>query len=381
MNNYAIRKLVFSVCVFVILISQPMAQIPMKQVLSRTTIPSDNNTRGLVDTVGFPHRAEQMDFIGKTCENLEEQAILDNQKKYNFSEETTFTFGICPHDDYMLAARVYVHVQQYIKAKTVILIGNAHWSETFGIRNKLIFGDFDYWSGPYNSVKISAVRDQITNRLSPEHFTVNRSLVETEHSLEAQIPFLQYYNRDVEIVPILIPFTDWNTMNELGSELAQVVAKICQDKKWMLGQDLAILCSSDGQHYGDYGWSYYDYHPFGCDAEGFKKAAELDKNLVNNYLAGKAQLKKVHQLFTSLVDAEDISHYKITWCGRFSVPLAAAFSIYLTKEMENRELNGYFLRHGSSLSDQWLPVWDYNLGITGDTNLHHFVTYSAVGFR
>ncbi|MCJ7579075.1 MAG: AmmeMemoRadiSam system protein B [Candidatus Aminicenantes bacterium] len=381
MNNQTIRKLVLSIFVLAMSTSQFIAQIPMKQILSRVTIPSDNNTRGLVDTVGFPHRAEQMDFIGKICENLEEQAILDNQKKYDFSEKTTFTFGICPHDDYMLAARVYVHVQRYIKAKTVILIGNAHWSETFGIRNKLIFGDFNYWSGPYKHVKVSAIRDQITDRLSPEHFTVNRTLVETEHSLEAQIPFLQYYNRDVEIVPILIPYADWDTMNKLGSELAQVVAEICKDKKWMLGQDLAILCSTDGQHYGDYGWSYYDYHPFGCDADGFKKATKLDENLVDSFLAGKAQLEKVFQLFSSLVDKEDISNYKITWCGRFSVSLATAFSIYLTKEMANRELNGCFLRYGTSLSDQWLPLWDYNLGITGDTNLHHFVTYSAVGFK
>ena len=357
------------------------AQIPMDRVLSRVTVPAEGDTRGLVDTVGFPHRADQMDFIGPLCEKLEQQAIAENQKKHNLTDDTAFIFGICPHDDYKLAARVYVQVQRYIKAKTVILIGNAHWSEAFGIRNKLVFGDFNYWRGPYKPVKISAIRDQIVAKLSPDHRVVNRTVVATEHSLEALIPFLQYFNRDVEIVPILIPFTDWKTMNEMGADLARVVTEIIKNNGWSLGRDIAVLCSTDGQHYGDYGWSYYNYHPFGCDADGYKKATALDNKMIDEYLVGPAQLEKIHHLFTSLVDQNDISNYKVTWCGRFSVSFASNFAIRLTKQVENRKLTGTFLGYGSSLSDQWLPLEKYNLGLTGDANLHHFVTYFAVGFN
>jgi AmmeMemoRadiSam system protein B len=357
------------------------AQIPMDRVLSRVTIPAEDDTRGLVDTVGFPHRADQMDFIGQLCEKLERQAIVANQQQLNFTDNTALIFGICPHDDYKLAARVYFQVQQYMKAKIVILIGNAHWSEAFAIRNKLIFGDFKYWHGPYGPVKISAIRDQITKKLSPRHYVVKRTVVETEHSLEALIPFLQYFNRDVEIVPILVPFTDWKTMNELGADLAQVVSEIIKNNGWSLGQDIAILCSTDGQHYGDYGWSYYDYHPYGCDADGYKKATALDQKMINDYLVGPAQLEKIHQLFASLVDQTDISNYKVTWCGRFYVSFASNFAIRLVKQVDNRELIGSFLGYGSSLSDQWLPLEKFNLGLTGDANLHHFVTYFAVGFK
>ena len=357
------------------------AQIPMDRVLSRVAVPSDGDTRGLVDTVGFPHRADQMDFIGQFCENVAAKSSGDGQKKSNFTDDTTLIFGICPHDDYKLAARIYFQVQQYMKAKTVILIGNAHWSEAFRIRNKLIFGDFEFWRGPYGPVQISPIRDQIVAQLSPDHRIVNRTMVETEHSLEGLIPFLQYVNRDVKIVPILIPFTDWKSMNELGADLAQVVSEIIKNNGWILGRDIAILCSTDGQHYGDYGWSYYDYHPYGCDADGYKQATALDNEMINDYLVGAAKLEKIHQLFAILVDQNDISNYKVTWCGRFSVSFASNFTIRLAKQAENRELTGTFLGYGSSLSDQWLPLEKYNLGLTGDANLHHFVTYFALGFK
>jgi AmmeMemoRadiSam system protein B len=357
------------------------AQIPLKRVLSRVTIPAQGDLRGLVDTIGFPHTAKQMDFIADYCESVEKDATLANNKKYNVLENTPFIFGICPHDDYTLAARTAVHIQRRIHAKTVILIGNAHWSEAFGIRDKLIFGDFKFWRGPYGKVKISPLRKEIIANLPKDDYVVNRTVIETEHSLEALVPFLQYFNRQVEIIPILVPFTHWDKMNKLAVDLANTVKKIIQDNHLTLGKDVVILCSSDGMHYGDYGWSYYDYHPFGCNAEGYKKAMGYDAELVTRFLTGKITLEKDHQLYDHLIDEQNISNYKVTWCGRFSITLATNFAIRLLNKVEHRNLTGYFLRHSSSLNDAWVPVRKLHMGITGDVNLHHFVTYFAVGFK
>jgi AmmeMemoRadiSam system protein B len=245
----------------------------------------------------------------------------------------------------------------------------------------LIFGDFRTWRGPYGPVKISKLRDQLLSKLPPRDVTVNRSLVETEHSLEAMIPFLQYYRRDVEIVPILVPFTEWRSMNRLAEELAEAVSQVIGPTGAKLGTDVAILCSTDGMHYGDYGWSYYDYHPFGCDADGYKKAMELDRRMVNDDLVGETTIEKTHRLFARLIDENNISNYRITWCGRFSVTFASIFARRVVQRLENRTLAGLFLRHGSSLQDPWLPLAQYHLGATGDSNLHHFVTYTAMGFK
>ncbi|HHM24278.1 MAG TPA: AmmeMemoRadiSam system protein B [Bacteroidetes bacterium] len=373
------------ISLFLMLVLFPLAslqaQIPMERVLSRVTIPAQGDLRGLVDTVGFAQRAEQMDVIVRRAEELERQAIRDNQKKYGLTDESRFIYGISPHDDYMLAGRTYVHVHRYIRAKTVILLGNAHWSETFGIRNKLIFGDFKRWRGPYGPVPISALREEILLNLPESDYVINRTVVATEHSLEALVPFVQYYNREVEIVPILVPFTEWKKMDRIASDLARAVAKVLQEHGLRLSQDVAILCSTDGQHYGDYGWSYYDYHPYGCTADGYKKAMALDDRLVNDYLTGQATTEKVQGLFASLIDEHNISKYRVTWCGRFSVTMATDFVVHLVGELEHRRPEGVFLRHSSSIHDQWLPLWKLGMGITGDTNLHHFVTYVAVGFR
>lgn len=357
------------------------AQIPMKKVLSRVSVPAEGNLRGLVDTIGFPHVTRQMDAIAKLSLIAEKNLIEENQKKFNLPDNEGFIFGICPHDDYTLAGRTAVHIQKFIKAKRVILIGNAHWSEAFGIRNKLIFGDFKYWRGPYGRVKISRLREKILSRLPKRDYVVNRTVVETEHSLEALVPFLQYFNKEVEIVPVLVPFTEWEKENKLGEDLARVVAKMVEENHWKLGKDLAVLCSSDGMHYGDYGWSYYNYHPFGCNPDGYKKAMAYDSLLVTNYLTGKITNEKLHRLFGKIIDERNISNYKVTWCGRFSITLAANFSERLVKKVLGRNLTGYFLRHSSGVQEAWIPVRKMNMGITGDVNLHHFVTYFSVGFK
>ena len=144
---------------------------------------------------------------------------------------------------------------------------------------------------------------------------------------------------------------------------------------------MAVLVSGDGQHYGDYGWSYYSYHPFGCDADGYKKAMAQDDRLIGSYLAGPVEADKLKSLFAELVDQQDIGKYRITWCGRFAVPFGVRFAGLLTRGLENRALNGFALRSGSSLAFPWLEVPGSKLGLTGDANLHHFVTYQAVGFK
>jgi AmmeMemoRadiSam system protein B len=356
-------------------------QIPIDRVLKRVAVPSAGGQRGLVDIVGFPQTAEQMTAIGEMCERLEKDEIAAVQQRHGFSPATKLVAGWCPHDDYMLAGRVYAHVERYIKAKTVILIGNAHWSEAFGVREKLVFDDFERWRGPYAPVRVSPIRAEILAHLSPESSIVNRSMVETEHSLEALVPFLQYYNRSVEIVPILVPVMPWDQIQARAADLARAIGTVMTSHHWKLGEDVAILVSGDGQHYGDYGWSYYDYHPFGCDAPGYQQAMELDHRLVSSYMAGPVESSRIKALFSELVDQDDVGKYKITWCGRFAVPLGITMAGMLTQALEHRALTGYPLREGTSLAFPRLPLETMKLGLTGDANLHHFVTYQAVGFK
>jgi hypothetical protein len=107
----------------------------------------------------------------------------------------------------------------------------------------------------------------------------------------------------------------------------------------------------------------------------------LDERLLTSYLAGPPASERLAGLFGELVDQADIGKYRVIWCGRFAVPFGLNFAAHLTKAASGRTLTGYVLRTGSSLSMPWLPLEEQKLGLTGDANLHHFVTYAAVGYK
>jgi MEMO1 family protein len=377
--KYAFR--VVSLYLVLIMATIASAQIPMERVLRRVAVPSVGPARGLVDIVGFPQTAAEMTAIGEAVERTEKDEIGANQRRFGLTDDSSLVAAWCPHDDYVIAARVYAHVQRYMKAKRIILIGNAHWSETFGVRGRLVFDDFETWRGPFGPVRVSGLREEILTAMPAGSVAVNRRMAETEHSLDALVPYLQYYNRGVEIVPVLVPVMPWQDIEARAAELSAAVAASARRHGWTLGRDIAVLVSGDGQHYGDYGWSYYNYHPFGCDADGYKQAMAQDERLVASYLAGPVGAEKLRRLFAELVDQQDVGRYRITWCGRFAVPFGVRFAGLLTQALEGRTLQGFGLRAGSSLAFPWLSVAGSTLGLTGDANLHHFVTYRAVGFK
>lgn len=72
-----------------------------------------------------------------------------------------------------------------------------------------------------------------------------------EHSLEVQIPFLQYLYGEVRFVPIAFGPTDYETCVEVGEGVAEAAKE--------LGRDVVVLGSTDLTHYGP----MYDYTPAG----------------------------------------------------------------------------------------------------------------------
>lgn len=62
-----------------------------------------------------------------------------------------------------------------------------------------------------------------------------------EHSLEVQLPFLQYRRPDVAIVPICLGFGNYSSCQELGVGIAQAIREY--------GKPVLIVASSDMTHY------------------------------------------------------------------------------------------------------------------------------------
>lgn len=86
---------------------------------------------------------------------------------------------------------------------------------------------------------------------------------ESEHSIEVQVPFIQYLFPDARIVPIMIPPADF--AGQLGRDVATVICG-AESKK------VVCIGSTDLTHYGP----RYGFYPEGAGAEGIKWARDVN---------------------------------------------------------------------------------------------------------
>ncbi len=96
------------------------------------------------------------------------------------------------------------------------------------------------WSTPLGDV---AIDETIARRLLSDSSLLEEDAAAHahEHSLEVQIPFLQYIRPDVRMVPICIGGYSAANFTQLGHEIAQSVKDIAED--------ILIVASSDMSHY------------------------------------------------------------------------------------------------------------------------------------
>jgi len=336
--------------------------------------------RGLADTIGFSYSPEQIKAIVQLSEDSERERMIENDKKNGVDSSTHWIAGICPHDDHLLAGRVYVHLFQHLRAKQIIIFGVAHKAWKWGIRDSLIFDAFDFWRGPYGQLKVSALREEIIRRLPADDYIVNNHWQSEEHSVEGIVPFIQHYIPDAEIVSILVPYMNWERLDRLSRDLAEVLQQIVTEKHWILGKDIAVICSNDGDHYGDQDWGDKNLAPFGADEQGYLKATRRDADLIQTTLVDELKPEKLKN-FTQLVWGDDLLSYKITWCGRFAIPCGLNCVYHLAERLKIAALTGYLLRYDTSYHSGKLNLPDIGLGTTAPNNIHHWVGYSAIGYK
>jgi len=96
------------------------------------------------------------------------------------------------------------------------------------------------WNTPLGNVAIdSELAKAITakSRYLREDYEAHRG----EHSIEVQLPFLQYFKKDIKLVPIVLSFGGVETYREIGREIARSVKEV--------GRQVIIIASSDMTHY------------------------------------------------------------------------------------------------------------------------------------
>jgi len=334
--------------------------------------------RGIVDSIGFATKAWQMDSIIKRIKKTQEGLL---KQALSHAPQTPWKMVISPHDDYTYVGYLYPAALSGIKARTVIIFGVAHKAKKLGLENQIIFDGFPQWRGPYGPVKVSSLRRDIIERLDKRLFQVNDKMQAMEHSVEAEIPFLQYFDRNVQIISILVPYMSFEHMQKIAENLADAIFQSVQKRHWQWGKDYAILISNDAVHYGDKDWGGKNFARFGSDQKGYNRAVAFEHRLIEECLSDTLSLGKIKKFIAYTVQKENFRKYKWTWCGRYSVPFGLLTGFYLQQKYSGPALNGRLLGYATSLDHAHLPVEDLHMGVTAPANLRHWVGYVGMAYK
>ncbi|MCX6333126.1 MAG: AmmeMemoRadiSam system protein B [Bacteroidia bacterium] len=333
-----------------------------------STAEIDKKVRQLVDTVGFAQYSWQMDSlmarIGRT-----------GWKK---SEADPWKLAICPHDDYTYVGSLYPELLQNIKAPTLILIGVAHKAARMGIEDSLVFDTYSHWKGPWRDVPVSPAREELLKKIGPGFAIKSDTLHKVEHSVEAMIPFLQYFNREISIVPILVPAMNPDRMEECGKALAAAIRSVARKHRWEWGRDYAIIVTTDAVHYGNEGWGGSDYAFYGCDTMGNLTAMDYEAEIIRKCLTGKITKENFRLFNLYTLNKDNYKEYYWTWCGRYSVPVGLYTSYFLN---DSQPLSGVLVVYTTSISSRHIDVDDIGMGRTAIATKCHWVGYAAIGYR
>jgi len=146
---------------------------------------------------------------------------------------------ICPHAGYMysgpVAASAFYELASDGKPDTVVLLGPNHT----GYGSALSLMNEGSWKTPLGEVEIDS---KIANDITQETtlIDVDELAHRYEHSLEVQLPFLQFlYGNTFKIVPICFLMQDYDSAVEVGNALEEVLDTT----------NTVVIASSDMTHY------------------------------------------------------------------------------------------------------------------------------------
>ncbi len=143
---------------------------------------------------------------------------------------------VSPHAGYIYSGRTAGRVYSLIpQVETYVIVGPNHTG--YGSPVAL---STDTWLTPLGEVEVDR---EFVEALPKRIIDLDETAHRYEHSLEVQVPFLQFINmgRDFKIVPICLGMQD--------EEIAKEVAEEIITAKEKTGKDVVVIASSDMHHY------------------------------------------------------------------------------------------------------------------------------------
>jgi AmmeMemoRadiSam system protein B len=146
---------------------------------------------------------------------------------------------LVPHAGYMysgaVAGAVFGHI---VVPNKVLLLGVRHYprGEAWAILSE------GAWRTPFGDVPIDA---ELAAKLRQECPLLREDSVahSLEHSLEVELPFLQWLNRELTFVPVVVGTLRWEELAATGEGIARVLRESAEE--------ILLVTSSDMNHYED----------------------------------------------------------------------------------------------------------------------------------
>ena len=153
---------------------------------------------------------------------------------------------LCPHAGYVFSGRTASYGYRALAERFpehIIILGPNHR----GVGAPVAVMTEGKWETPMGSVTIDMeLAEAILEEC--EILRVDERAHRDEHSIEVQLPFLQYLSSEMTFVPISMAAQDIETARKVGSALKKVIED----------ESVGIIASSDLMHYG----YMYGYVPF-----------------------------------------------------------------------------------------------------------------------
>ena len=330
---------------------------------------SAQGTRPVRDDVGFCWNAASMKTLVDYLEAHATEAFPGEG----------LVAAISPHDDYLYAGRVYFPLFRALRAKEVVVFGVTHGvvrKEIPGLDSVLILDGYKTWPGAAKPVGVSDLREYLKARLDRTMFVVNDKAHALEHSIEALLPFLQYFNPEVRITPIMVAPMPFARMDEVSTKLAAVVADYMTEWHLRAGKDIVFLVSADGNHYG----KDFDNLAFGEGEPAWEAARAFDRRLIATYLTGPMDAAKVEGLTRELWGKTYLDYRNTYWCGKYSIPFGLLAAEKIVERTAQRKIAGRLFRYSDTYSEGALPLTKLGMGTTAPFSLRHWVSFCSVGF-
>ena len=148
---------------------------------------------------------------------------------------------IVPHAGYIYSGQICADGFKQVsnqKYDVIVILGTNHTSASF---QKISLYPGDGFRTPLGTVPVDKNVISLLKKADPADCTLDKSLHESEHSVEVMVPFIQVIFPKAKIVPIVVASQDMQTLTRFGEALAKVLKN----------KQALIVASSDLSHYPD----------------------------------------------------------------------------------------------------------------------------------